>query len=266
MTAEVRERYDQEVRQGPVTPDPRYRVEWDGPVYRLTGPGPEPHDNAVLFARFAPGEDPGAHVARQVAHFARLGHAFEWQLHDHDRPPGLAEHLRAAGLVPGEPETVAVASLTSFEPACEPDPELELVRLSPEDPLDPVGALNQAVYGDPDHAAYLVRSLTAERAADPRALSVYVARARGQVVAAGWSRFPAQGSFVSLWGGATLSAWRGKGIYRRLVAARAAEARARGHLHLVVHAGPQSWPILARLGFARASVLTPWTWQPASPA
>ena len=52
-----------------------------------------------------------------------------------------------------------------------------------------------------------------------------------------------------LFGGATLPAARGRGAYRALVAARAAEAEKRGTPTLVTHAGQMSRPILERLGF-----------------
>jgi hypothetical protein len=52
-----------------------------------------------------------------------------------------------------------------------------------------------------------------------------------------------------LYGGATLTAHRGKGLYQALVQARAMEARARGVRFLVVDTSPMSGPILQRHGF-----------------
>jgi hypothetical protein len=46
---------------------------------------------------------------------------------------------------------------------------------------------------------------------------------------------------------------RGRGAYRALVAARAAEAAARGAPAVVTHAGRMSLPILERLGFERVA-------------
>lgn len=256
------ERYDREVRRGPPPPDPRYRCEIDGPVYRLTGPGSEPEDNAVLWSGFAGGDDPARHIARQVVHYGALGHAFEWQRHAHDLPADLDDHLRAAGLSPGASEAVLEApSSPSLTTAVLPG-GVTLERVARDRALDAVGALNEAVYGDAAHAEYLVRSLASERAADPDALSVWLARAGEQVVAAAWARYPAGTVFVTLWGGATLPAWRGRGIYRALVAARSGEARARGRERLLVYAGPHSEPILRRLGFVELTRVTPWVWRP----
>jgi len=55
---------------------------------------------------------------------------------------------------------------------------------------------------------------------------------------------------VSMSGGATRAAFRGRGAYRALVRARWEDAVARGTPALVTHAGRMSRPILERLGFA----------------
>jgi hypothetical protein len=52
-----------------------------------------------------------------------------------------------------------------------------------------------------------------------------VAEADGQVVSAGWLVFRPGTDFAGLWGGSTLRAWRGQGIYRSLVAHRASGTR-----------------------------------------
>src|SRR5262249_60177566 len=56
------------------------------------------------------------------------------------------------------------------------------------------------------------------------------------VVSAGWIRYVAGTEFAGLWGGSTLEAWRRKGIYRALVAARARLAYERGYRYLQVDA------------------------------
>ncbi len=65
-------------------------------------------------------------------------------------------------------------------------------------------------------------------------------------------------AFASLWGGGTVPGWRGKGVYRALVAYRAREAVARGYRYLQVDASDQSRPILERLGFAPLTTTTPY--------
>jgi len=64
--------------------------------------------------------------------------------------------------------------------------------------------------------------------------------------------------FASLWGGGTLPSWRGRGVFRSLVAHRAALAAARGFRYLQVDASPDSRPILTRLGFVELASTTPF--------
>ncbi len=44
------------------------------------------------------------------------------------------------------------------------------------------------------------------------------------------------GDFAGLWGGGTVPEWRGRGLYRALVAHRARIAAERGYRHLLVDA------------------------------
>jgi len=64
--------------------------------------------------------------------------------------------------------------------------------------------------------------------------------------------------FASLWGGGTVRAWRGRGVYRALVAHRARIAAAKGVRFLQVDATDDSRPILRRLGFVALSTTTPY--------
>src|SRR5262249_60813669 len=72
------------------------------------------------------------------------------------------------------------------------------------------------------------RPLIGDLAATPGDLIVLTAEAGSQVASAGWLRFQPGTQFAGLWGGATLSEWRGRGLYRALVARRAQLAAARG--------------------------------------
>ena len=60
-------------------------------------------------------------------------------------------------------------------------------------------------------------------------------------------------------GGGTRPDYQGRGVYRALVAARAAEARRRGHRFLTVDARETSRPILERIGFEPLTKVRDWT-------
>lgn len=68
-------------------------------------------------------------------------------------------------------------------------------------------------------------------------------------------------AFAGLYGGATLAAYRGRGFYRTLVAARARDATAAGARYLRVDALPTSRPILERMGFFWIADTWPCEWQ-----
>jgi GNAT superfamily N-acetyltransferase len=95
------------------------------------------------------------------------------------------------------------------------------------------------------------------RLADP-AFALYVAYADGRPVASARAEFPPGRSFAGLWGGGTISEYRGRGIYRALVQARAEEARRRGYRYLRVDARDTSRPILERLGFIALTPIIEW--------
>ncbi len=92
---------------------------------------------------------------------------------------------------------------------------------------------------------------------------VLVAEVGGEVVSTAWLVLKPGTEFAGLWGGSTLAEWRGKGIYRALVARRADLAAARGVRYLQVDASDDSRPILQRLGFAAVTTTTPYVWAPA---
>ena len=84
------------------------------------------------------------------------------------------------------------------------------------------------------------------------------------MVSAAWL-VPLQGTRVAgLWGGSTLAAYRGRGIYRALVAQRARIALDRGYSIVQVDASDDSRPILQRLGLHIVGGTTPYVVSPPS--
>lgn len=96
----------------------------------------------------------------------------------------------------------------------------------------------------------------------PDNIDIFVAEAEGRVVSAGWLVGMPGTEFNALWGGSTMAAWRGRGIYRALVARRAQVAVERGVKYLLVDASNDSSPILQRLGMHQVATTTPWVWTP----
>lgn len=250
--------YDSEERTRTDGLGPGFRAEWDGPILRMIGPDREASANAILFASLD-GVAIDDAIARQIAFFAGDGRSFEWKHFSHDEPADLPQRLTAAGFRAGDRETFVALDLARA--AAQPEPNgIEVRRLEDPSAFGIIAAVNEAVYGDAAHAAWLERVIADEKRSDPDSLSVYAAFAEETPVAVGWMRHRRGAAFGSLWGGSTLAPHRGRGIYSALVAARAEEARQRGCRWLTVDCSPMSLPILERRGFERLAVITPFIW------
>lgn len=251
--------YDAEVRSRADPPSPEFRHEWDGPVLRLVGPDAAASGNGITYSRLD-ASNADAVIARQIAFFRERGHAFEWKYYSYDQPKDLPERLLAAGFVPAEEETFVVFDVARDVPRRPLPAGVAIRQLDDPAEFEVIASVQGAIDGRADHARWLVEAIAAEKRADPDAIDVYAAYAEGEPVSVGWLRHRPGETFGSLWGGSTLAAWRGKGIYSGLVAARVDQARARGGRYLTVDCSPMSLPILERKGFHRLATTTPFIW------
>ncbi|HEX7084115.1 MAG TPA: GNAT family N-acetyltransferase [Gaiellaceae bacterium] len=162
-----------------------------------------------------------------------------WEVGSHATPSDLVERLRGLGLADDEPDALAVGMVLREPPRLEAPEGVEVrVAESPEERLA-AERIAAAAFGGPEPEE-------APPARDP-SNRVYVAYLDGEPVARASAMFGQ--AAVSLFGGATLPAARGRGLYRALVAARWRDAVERGTPVLVTQAGAMSRPILARVGF-----------------
>jgi GNAT superfamily N-acetyltransferase len=253
--------YDAQLRAHVPDPLPAgAKVERDGPLLRLTG-----LDNGGFITYVdldgVSGDELDELIARQRDFFAQRGEQVEWKLHSHDKPADLPERLRAAGFEPDDRETVVVGPVTPLAATMPVIPEgVRLREVSARADLDRIAGMSEAVWGG--SRAWLADALEKEIAADPQAVTVLVAEAGDEVVSAGWVRYVAGTGFATLWGGSTLSEWRGRGIYKALVIHRARLADQRGYAYLQVDASDDSRPILERLGFVAITTTTPYIAKP----
>jgi GNAT superfamily N-acetyltransferase len=253
--------YDAEVRARADHAAPGFRCEWDGPVLRMIGPDAEAFSNGVTYAKLD-AANADAVIARQIAFFRGLGHAFEWKLFSYDEPADLAQRLRAAGFAPQDEETFVAFEVTREVAGPALATGVTIRRMDNPAEFGVIAMVNEAVYGDARHAQWLAEVIAEEKRGDPDSISVYAAFAGIEPISVGWMRHRRGDAFGSLWGGSTLPAWRGKGVYSGLVAARVAEARGRGCRYLTVDCSPMSLPILERRGFRRIATTTPFIWSP----
>lgn len=195
--------------------------------------------NEVSLAQLAE-DEADAIIDATIAQYAALGCKFVWRVGP-DSSAHLPARLAARGLVHG----VACGMARSTEMAAESDARVTIERVD-EANVDvytrtmaagwdmepgPIAALNELVVRmpAPSHHMFLARY-----DGEPAATAAVAMFARS----------------VYLIGGVTLSGFRGRGLYRALVAARLAYARSRGILLATSHARAQTAaPILEHLGF-----------------
>jgi len=253
----VLERYDDDLRGRPWGPEFAH----DGPVVRTSG---IPGGGGVTYRDLGglDGDELDALIARQVAFFRELGEPFEWKAYSHDEPADLADHLRAAGLVPDDPETVVVARLADIAGDVALPEGVTLREMRDRPDLDRIARMEEEVWQDGHSRNWLARALEQELAEDPALLRIFVVEAGDAIVCAAWVRFEKGTLWSSLWGGATREDWRRRGIYKATVRHRANLALEEGYELVQVDASDDSRPILERLGFAAITTTTPWQWTP----
>ncbi len=252
--------YDQQMRGVQPKPPVGVRYERDGPLLRAAG-GPRgyisgPRDLGVTGAQL------DQLIARQRDYFAQRGEAVGWQTRAHDKPPDLPARLRAAGFVPQNEDTVLIGLTAELATAPVLPSGVVLRWVTADDDMYRIAALQSTVWGQ--DWSWLGDHLIGRIAAAPHDIAVLAAEAGSDVVCAAWLAFfpPGADSFARLLGGSTLPQWRGRGIYRALVAARAQRAAARSVKYLQIDASDDSAPILRRLGFRAVTTTTTYVWAP----
>ncbi|MGD0256174.1 MAG: GNAT family N-acetyltransferase [Acidimicrobiales bacterium] len=247
--------FDEQIRRHPQTDARDEQVEHDDRATRIMPAG----DGwaGVTWSSLDPTSADEV-IATQIRRFARLSRPWEWKHYSYDQPPDLADRLLVAGFTPEPAETVLVAEiadLTLDEPA---PPGVELRVVDSKEGVEALVSVHDQVFGG-DHSA-VGRALLTRLQRQPSTAAAAVAFAERTPIAAGRVEFHAGTDFASLWGGGTLPAWRGLGLFRSLVALRAAMASTRGFRYLEVDATPASRPILHHLGFVELATTTPFTY------
>ena len=245
--------FDEQIRRRPEADAPDQRVERDSDVVRSISDG-DGWSGVTWCALDDKSAD--AVIAAQISRFAELSRPWEWKHYSYDQPPDLPDRLLAAGFTREPAEAVLVAEIADLTLDVPPPPGVELRAAVDEQGVDALVSVHNEVFGV-DHSD-LGRSLLAALGDQPTNTVAVVASAGQTPIAAGRVVFHAGTEFASLWGGGTLKAWRGRGVFRSLVAHRAALAAARGFRYLQVDASADSQPILQRLGFVELATTTPF--------
>ncbi|MFZ1471306.1 MAG: GNAT family N-acetyltransferase [Anaerolineae bacterium] len=289
-TGEILALYDAEMRRDPF--DPFGRVEKLPDLTRVMMEPPGRHGGWILYTRLSP-ETADEAIATQIAdmsrHMETAGRgledgdgntqggiesgiesssesssesrsesSFEWKVFDHDTPADLKQRLIAHGFEPDEPEALMALDLEEAPARLLQPVSADILRITDPAQLSLVAAVQAQVWEKPtpgleDELAQTLRT-------HPDLMSIFQAYADDKPVANARICYHPGRRFADLWGGSTLPAYRGRGIYTALVAVRAQEARTRGVRFLTVDASPMSRPILQKLGFRHLVYTTPFVW------
>ena len=253
---EVLAAFNEQIRRHPAPDAPDGYVERDGSVVRCMSTGDGWTGVTWCDLELDPA-NADAVIAAQIRRFAEKSRPWEWKHYSYDQPADLPDRLVAAGFTPEPAETLLVAEIADLTLDVPPPESIELRAVVDKHGVDAFVSVHEEGFGG-DHAA-VGKTLLAGLSSHTNSAAGVVAYAGNTSVAAGRMEFHPGTDFASLWGGATLPAWRGRGIFRSLVAHRAALASARGFRYLQVDATPDSRPILLRLGFIELATTTPFT-------
>jgi hypothetical protein len=199
-------------------------------------------------------------ISGEVVHYGRLGAAFEWKVYSHDRPADLLDRLRRHGFDVGPKE--AVMALDMANPpdwVNAPDP-VEVARVERIEQVAHYQAAAEEIFGK-DYG-FTAGQLGDGIRSGSRQHVGYLALCDGAPAGIGRLYTHPDSAFGGLYGGGTRPAFRGRGVYRALVAARARDALCCGAKYLIVDALPTSRPILQRLGFQHVADTWPCEWKP----
>ena len=182
----------------------------------------------------------------------------EWKTRGHDGIAGLHESLLDNGFKPEEPESIMIGRAQLLDVEVPLPVGVTLRQVCDADDVRAMAAMEDAAFNSAI-ADETARALLRRLALDD-GMELWVGEVGGKIVAAGRLEPVTGTDFAGIWGGATLEAWRGQGIYRALTAARARSALAAGKTLIHSDSTEYSRPILERSGFVKVSTTTPYYW------
>lgn len=223
-------------------------------------PAPDPMANRVSAARLSAG-----HVGTVIEYLQKFyrsrGAGFCWTVGPKSTPPDLGRRLLEGGFRLAM--NLDGMYRTDLDMRIEPDPTVRIFEQPLEDPGLSIETMARGFNLDVESSQYyhdrLIRSREAIRS------RIYLAYSEGTddpVGCAHVTYYPDQ-PIALLCGAVTLPEYRGRGIYRNLIARRLADARKAGmEVAIVVADQASSAPICARVGFITACQMQRYVWEP----
>ena len=245
--------FHDQLRRCPMGAPPGYRVEREPGIVRLVS---ETGGSSTLICAELADLDVDAAIAAQIARFDGDPAGWEWKHYSYDEPDDLPERLLAAGFEAEPVEALLVAEIAELDLSVALPDGVELVEVRGAAAVRAMVAFQDEVFGSTRPG--LADSLIARLSQRPARAVATMALAGGEPIAAGRVELEPGTEFVGGWGGCTRGDWRGRGVFRALVAHGAGLAAERGFRYVQVDANDQSRPILLRLGFVELCKTTPY--------
>ncbi|HKE15900.1 MAG TPA: GNAT family N-acetyltransferase [Kofleriaceae bacterium] len=221
-------------------PDTRV-IERAGWYQLVTPSAPGTMLNEVLISQVAP-DDADRAIEEVIATYAAVGHPVKWCVGPWTRPADLGDRLARRGFSSWEVRGMASATSTATGGREGVD------EVGEEDVEAFVAATVLGWSLPPEQTAAELATHRAALRASPRQTHFFAARVGHEIV--GTTGLLLRGQYAYLFGAQVFPAFRGRGLYRALVAARLAFLAARGVSLAVTQArAATSAPILERLGF-----------------
>jgi hypothetical protein len=211
--------------------------------------------HCIIFSNL-PANNADAVIEEQAEYFRRRGASVEWKAFAHDGPTDLIRRLGAHGFEIGPEETVLVLDLQE-RPAWIGDSTFRVHSVRTMDEVDLYRRIATEIF-QKDYRLTARELASAIRGGSTEHVG-YIAYDGAVAASIGRLYTHRQSEFGGLYGGATLEAHRGRGLYRAVVAARARDALEHGVQYLIVDALPTSHPILEQLGFVPLTTTWPCT-------
>jgi GNAT superfamily N-acetyltransferase len=215
--------------------------------------------NGIVYSNFSL-LDTDKIIESEIDYFTKLNRSFEWKVYSHDEPADLLEHLRQRGFKIGPEEALMILELGEIPPVLlAPFPDGITVRpVTGEPEIEDFLQLETEMWG----AALTTREFLRSNQGDSlRRNQPFIAYMNDRPVGMARVTAPAQTELAGLWGGCVLSEFRGRGVYRALLAARIQRAQEFASIrYLRVDALPTSRPILEKYGFSRVGSTWPAIW------
>jgi len=222
--------------------------------FSRVGPGV----NFVLYSHLQP-ETADITIQAQIDELKAFEGPFEWKTYQHDRPTDLGDRLKNHGFIPDTPAPVLCLDLDELPASLTMPPSADIRRLVDAAELSQVVAIHERVWGG--DFSWIPERFSRELR-QPGFLEIYLAYVEGKAVSVGWTHFQEWSGFASLWGGSTVPAFRGRGLYTAILAQRVQAAQARGRRYVTVEAEAASHRILVRHGFDELTKTTTFAWEP----